>query len=109
MNLIQWEPFRELMPAAWRRWPALSDDFNGKAGWTPSADISETDTEYLIRAELPSVKKEDVKVTIENGMIAIEGERKYEKEVKNEKFHRVESCPKMPMTRRFTLKARTAC
>ena len=91
MNLISWEPFRELMPSALRRWPALSDDVNGNREWAPSADISETDKEYLIRAELPSVKKEDIKVAIENGMISIEGERKYGKEEKNERFHRVES------------------
>jgi HSP20 family protein len=59
--------------------------------WAPTADISETDKEYLIRAELPAVKKEDVRVTIERGMLTIEGERKHQSEEKSEKLHRIES------------------
>jgi HSP20 family protein len=60
---------------------------NGKetmivADWAPSVDISETDGEYQIKAEIPDVKKEDVKVTLE--------ERKHEKEEKGKKFHRIE-------------------
>ena len=74
-------------------WPRVSREGNGGAQfeWSPSADISETEKEYLIRAALPAVKKEDVKVTVDGGMITIEGERKQQKEEKNEKFHRVES------------------
>jgi HSP20 family protein len=60
------------------------------AEWTPMVDISEDDNEYLITAELPEVKKEDVSVTVENGMLTITGERKFEKEEKNKKWHRVE-------------------
>src|ERR1019366_1865907 len=62
-----------------------------KVDWAPSADISETDKEYVIRAELPAVKKEDVQVTVDEGVITIKGERKQQKEDKNEKFHRVET------------------
>ena len=47
--------------------------------WTPAADISETDQEYLIKAELPEVKKEDVKVTFQDGAVTISGERKHER------------------------------
>ncbi len=60
------------------------------ADWAPSVDISETDAAYLIKGEIPGVKKEDVKVTIEDGMLTIQGERKQEKEEKGRKFHRVE-------------------
>ena len=60
------------------------------AEWSPLVDISEDDKEYLIKAELPEVKKEDVKVTAENGTLTIMGERRYEKEDKNKKYHRVE-------------------
>lgn len=60
------------------------------ADWTPSVDISETDTAYLIKGEIPGVKKEDVKVTVQDGMLTIQGERKMEKEEKGKKFHRVE-------------------
>lgn len=58
--------------------------------WTPSVDISETDAAYLIRGEIPGVKKTDIKVTIEDGMITMRGERKQEKDEKTEKFHRIE-------------------
>ena len=68
-----------------------SGDGGREMEWAPSADISETDKEYLIRAELPAVKKEDVKVTVDSGTITIEGERKHRKEDKEEKYHRVES------------------
>jgi HSP20 family protein len=60
------------------------------AEWAPLVDISEDDQEYLIKAELPEVKKEDVKVTAEEGTLTIMGERKFEKEVKGKKYHRVE-------------------
>jgi len=74
-------------------WPRLSleDDGGVTVEWSPSADISETDKEYLIRAQLPGLKKEDVKVTLGDGVITIQGERKQEKDERGEKFHRVES------------------
>ena len=52
-------------------------------------DISEDNQEYLIKADLPEMKKEDVKVTVENGVLSISGERKSEKEEKKKKFHRI--------------------
>jgi len=58
--------------------------------WAPLVDISEDDKEYLIKAELPEVKKDDVKVTAEEGTLTIMGERKFEKEEKGKKYHRVE-------------------
>src|SRR5438046_2784753 len=60
------------------------------ADWTPLADITEDDKEYLIKAELPEMKKEEVKVTVENGVLTISGERKFEQEEKKKKYHRVE-------------------
>ena len=53
-------------------------------------DISETDAEYLIKAELPEVKKDDVNVTVQEGVLTIHGERGQEKEEKGKKYHRVE-------------------
>jgi HSP20 family protein len=100
-NLVRWDPFSEvdridrtfnrMMRRAFSGWPRLGFDDGTKLEWSPSADISETDKEYLIRAELPAVKKEDVKVTVDAGMITIEGERKQQKEEKDEKHHQVES------------------
>jgi HSP20 family protein len=98
MSLIKWQPFGDfddafnrLMPSLFSRFPRSATENGGKFEWAPSADISETDQEYLIRAELPAVKKEDVKVTLDQGMITIHGERTEDKETKDEKFHRVES------------------
>jgi HSP20 family protein len=98
MSLIKWQPFGEfddafarLMPGLFGRSGRIGAENGGKFTWAPSADISETDSEYLIRAELPAVKKEDVKVTLDQGMITISGERKEEKETREERFHRVES------------------
>jgi HSP20 family protein len=98
MSLIRWDPFNDvdtlfhrLAPRSFANWPGLTESNGTKLDWAPSADISETDKEYLIRAELPAVKKEDVLVTFDDGMITIKGDRKQQKEDKNEKFHRVES------------------
>jgi HSP20 family protein len=99
MALVRWDPFRELEEVSDRlnrmfARPAASRP-NGKetmivADWTPSVDISETEGEYQIKAEIPDVKKEDVKVTLEDGVLTIQGERKHEKEEKGKKFHRIE-------------------
>jgi HSP20 family protein len=60
------------------------------ADWNPLVDISEDGKEYLIKAELPEVKKEDVKITMEDGTLTIMGDRKFEKEENGKKYHRVE-------------------
>ena len=60
------------------------------ADWSPLVDISEDDSEYVVKAELPEVKKDDVRVTMENGVLSISGERNVEKEEKDKKYHRVE-------------------
>lgn len=60
------------------------------AEWCPAVDICEDANEYLIKAELPEVKKEDVKVTAAEGALTIMGERKFEKEEKGKKYHRIE-------------------
>ena len=99
MNLIKWNPFNELEDISNRLnqifgrqgVSATADQQMLKgADWTPSVDVSETDKAYVIKAEIPEVKKEDVKVTIDDGMLTIQGERKMEKEEKGKKFHRIE-------------------
>lgn len=66
---------------------AVGSDFGE---WSPAVDISEDDKEFTIVADLPEAKKEDVKVSIDNGMMTISGERKHEHEEKKKKYHRVE-------------------
>ena len=72
------------------QWPEGQEEPMAVAEWAPLVDISEDDKEHLIKAELPEVKKEDVKVTAEEGTLTITGERKFEKEEKGKKYHRVE-------------------
>ena len=58
--------------------------------WSPHVDIVENENEFVIKAEIPEVKKEDVKVSVDNGVLTLQGERKHEKEEKGKKFHRAE-------------------
>lgn len=58
--------------------------------WSPLVDITEDDKEYVVKAELPEMKKEDIKINIHDDVLTVSGERKYEKEEKDRKFHRVE-------------------
>ena len=60
------------------------------ADWSPEVDISEDDHGYLLKADLPEMKKDDVRVTVEDGILSVSGERKSEKEDLKKKFHRVE-------------------
>jgi HSP20 family protein len=60
------------------------------SSWTPAVDIAEHDDEYLVKVELPGVNKDDVKLTLENNILTIRGEKKQEKETKKENYHRVE-------------------
>ena len=96
MRVIRWEPFRDLdhvfdrfFADAYHRFPREAGD-PAANGWAPLADVSETAGEYLIKAELPEVRKEDVKVTVENGVLTLSGERKFEKEEKDKRYHRIE-------------------
>jgi HSP20 family protein len=70
--------------------------------WTPLCDIYETKKEVVLKMELPGLKKEDVKVSIENDVLQIFGERKFEEEIKKENFHRIE-LNYGDFLRRFTL------
>jgi len=97
MAVIRWEPFGAIddmfrgFPSFFGRWPRVGGGGESDADWAPSVDISETGEEYLIRAALPAVKKEDVKVTVEDGMLTLSGERRQKAEQKDERFHKVET------------------
>jgi len=60
------------------------------ADWSPEVDISEDDQGYLLKADLPEMKKDDVRVTVEDGILSVSGERKCQKEDQKKKFHRIE-------------------
>lgn len=109
MNLMRWERFKDAdeyfrnFSPFFGAWPRMFEEDGGnRIEWSPAADISETDKEFLVKAELPGVKREDVKVTLEDGVLTIQGERKLEKEEKGERSHRRE-CFYGSFCRSFTL------
>jgi HSP20 family protein len=102
MSLVRWDPFRELeevserlnrvfgRSALARPSAESTKDALASFDWAPTVDIVETNEDFQIKAELPEVKKEDVKVSVDNGVLRIEGERRQEQEAKGKRFHRVE-------------------
>jgi HSP20 family protein len=96
-----WNPLRE-MEETQNRFPRFFlGDFPNRMGsgeihslavadWSPEVDISEDDHGYVLKADLPEMKKDDVRVTVEDGILRVSGERKSEKEDQKKKFHRVE-------------------
>jgi HSP20 family protein len=98
MRVIKWEPFRDVddifdrfVAETMRRWPRVAaNDGQRTQEWAPMADVSETEGEYIIKAELPEVRKEDVNITVQDGVLTLTGERKQEKRDDSEKVHRIE-------------------
>jgi HSP20 family protein len=97
MRVIKWEPFRDVddvfdrfFAETMRRWPRGATENRTAQDWAPAADVSETEAEYLIKVDLPEVRKEDVSITVQDGVLTLSGERKQEKRAEGEKLHRVE-------------------
>jgi HSP20 family protein len=103
MRVIKWEPFRDMddvfnrfFADTLRRFPMQSGAAGSTDGgqqareWAPLADVSENDGEYVIKAEVPEVRKEDVSVTVQDGVLTLSGERKQEQREENERVHRIE-------------------
>jgi HSP20 family protein len=109
-QMMRWEPFRDadeffrsFLQPAWGRGPSAGNEGDGRPlGWLPAVDIHETDSEYRVTAEVPGIRREDVKVRLEDNVLTIEGERKEEKEAKGERSHRIERSYGA-FCRRFTL------
>jgi HSP20 family protein len=100
-KLITWNPLREMDEAQNRFNPFFLAGFPNRMGsdeihsltvadWSPEVDISQDDHEYLLKADLPEMKKHDVRVTVEDGILSVSGERKSVKEDPKKKFHRIE-------------------
>lgn len=98
-EISEWDPFREMNEVHNRlsRFFGNTTVRNGNPAeditvpaWSPLVDITEDDSGYVIHAELPAVKKNDVKVSVEDGVLYINGERTQEKEEKGKRFHRIE-------------------
>ena len=94
MDLIRWSPFRELDDLFGRYTRGLESQpslLGENVKWRPAANITENETEYTIKADLPEVKKDDIDVHVENGVLTISGERRIEKSAEDEKEHRRET------------------
>src|SRR2546423_12809944 len=76
MALIRWDPFRDVDTM--------------KETCSPAVDIFETPNEIVIKAELPGIESKDIDIKLENNVLMLKGERSFEKETKNENYHRVE-------------------
>lgn len=97
MKLTTWDPFRDLDEMVSRYSPFFRTGLMRQIGkgakdftWSPAADITETPTEYLVKADLPGVDKKNAHITVENGQLRITGERTMEKEAKDENEIRIE-------------------
>jgi HSP20 family protein len=97
MSIVKWNPLRELEDMQLRLNRFFTEVPTPRrseapffADWAPAVDIQETAQEYLIKAELPEMKREDVQVNVLDGVLTIEGERTQEKEEKGKKFHKME-------------------
>jgi HSP20 family protein len=101
MAIVRWEPFRDLVSIQDRMNRIFDDAFRGtRTGgeddwalggtWAPAVDIFEQDGSIVLKAELPGVDPKDVDVRVENNVLTLRGERKFESEVKREQYHRVE-------------------
>ena len=99
MAIVRWDPFRDVMSLQERMNELFertmrrrADEEEGLAAraWSPAVDIYETDEKMVIKAELPGLKKEDIDIEIRDNTLTLKGERKFEKEIKQENYHRVE-------------------
>jgi HSP20 family protein len=106
MAIVRWDSARELAGMEIDRLNRMFSEFYGDAfsqAWVPSVDIYETDShEVVLKAELPEMKREEIGVTFENGILTLRGERKVDQDVKRENFQRIER-RYGSFTRSFTL------
>lgn len=110
MNIVRYDPFRELrglqdemnrlFSSSFSRGGSDEQMFGG--AWNPNVDIFENKDNIVLEAELPGMKPEDVDISIENNLLTISGERKFEKKNEGDNFHRVER-GYGSFTRSFTL------
>ena len=97
MSIVRYTPFAdtEEFPAGLRLFQdsinrLFSDDGVKTRPWAPAVDITETENELVLKADVPGVELKDIDIQLENGTLTVKGERKFEKEEKNKGFHRME-------------------
>ncbi|HIE52262.1 MAG TPA: Hsp20/alpha crystallin family protein [Armatimonadetes bacterium] len=96
-SLVRWDPFRELATFRERMNRLFDEVFGGEPAveaparvWSPAVDVREDENELVVTAELPGMKREDIKVELVHNRLVIQGERKFEHEDKRENYHRIE-------------------
>jgi len=92
MSLIKWDPFREFntLPARLAFWGKDWEEPLSTTRYVPSVDIFETDNEVVVKAEMPGMNANDIDVRLENNVLTLKGERHFEKDAKEENYHRIE-------------------
>lgn len=94
MAIVRWDPAAELAGMEIDRLNRMFAEFYGEPfsrGWLPPVDIYETDNhEVVVKAELPDLKREDINLTFENGVLTLKGERKFDTDTKQDNYHRRE-------------------
>jgi HSP20 family protein len=98
MAIIRWDPFRDMMTFRDKMNRLFDDSFTGRPDeegllqgtWVPSVDIYENESELVLTAEVPGIDEKDIEIKIEDNTLTIKGERKLDKETKEENFHRIE-------------------
>jgi len=98
MAIIRWDPFRDLVTLREKMNRLFEDAFTSRgegkdliaSTWTPAVDIYETENELILSAEIPGIDEKDVEIKVEDNTLSIRGERKFEKETKEENYHRIE-------------------
>jgi len=94
MAIVRWDPAAELAGMEIDRLNRMFAEFYGEQmgrSWMPPVDIYETEKhEVVLKAELPDVKREDINLTFENGVLTLKGERKFDQETKKDQYHRRE-------------------
>ena len=98
MALVRWRPYRSV-PSIWGDMDRMFDNLLPRTltradlyreDWMPRVDISETENDVVIAAEVPGLKKEEINISVEDGVLTLKGERKHEDEKKEKNYHRVE-------------------
>jgi HSP20 family protein len=98
MAVMRWDPFRDLGTLQDRMNRLFEDASRGTRGgeptitaaWSPAVDIYETENEIVVRAEVPGVERNDIQLNLENNVLTLKGERRFEKDTKEENYHRIE-------------------
>ena len=96
MTLVRWSPVRDVLAVRDEMSRLLEDAFgrgygsDGLVAWQPVVDIEEQPDKYAVRAELPGLKPEDIKITLRENQLVIRGEKRREEERKDSTYHRVE-------------------